>query len=84
MCPCTHIQFLELIISMKREEVHDEVEIKDNVILLHQLRILELANLNNLKSFYSRCEAQLLFNKQVRMSHMVVLKNIIETCFTWN
>ena len=65
---------MEVIISMKGEEEYNEAETKDNIILFPKLRTLRLAKLNNLKSFYSStCEAQPLFNKQVRMSHILVL-----------
>ena len=65
---------MEVIISMKGEEEYNEAETKDNIILFLKLRTLRLAKLNNLKSFYSStCEAQPLFNKQVRMLHILVL-----------
>ena len=64
---------MEVIISMKGEEEYNEAETKDD-ILFPKLSTLRLEQLNNLKSFYSStCEAQPLFNKQVRMSHILVL-----------
>ena len=64
---------MEVIISMKGEEEYNEAETKDD-ILFPKLSTLRLEQLNNLKSFYSStCEAQPLFNKQVKMSHILVL-----------